>query len=77
MGITIAHKLCTVAGADVIVAMDKGKVVEMGNHERKTNFGKQRMVKRGCTTCKAKEGKTNIMVMNYYAAKRGRQERTL
>ncbi|KAL6857031.1 hypothetical protein ACP4OV_018413 [Aristida adscensionis] len=31
--ITIAHRLSTVTGADVIVVMNKGKVVEMGSHE--------------------------------------------
>ncbi|KAF7083838.1 hypothetical protein CFC21_087581 [Triticum aestivum] len=31
--ITIAHRLSTVAGADAIVVMEKGAVVEMGSHE--------------------------------------------
>ncbi|XBH77480.1 hypothetical protein VPH35_103955 [Triticum aestivum] len=31
--ITIAHRLSTVANADVIVVMEKGAVVEMGSHE--------------------------------------------
>jgi ATP-binding cassette subfamily B (MDR/TAP) protein 1 len=30
--ITIAHRISTVTGADVIVVMDKGQVVEMGSH---------------------------------------------
>ncbi|KAG1360812.1 ABC transporter B family member 19-like [Cocos nucifera] len=30
--ITVAHRLSTVVSSDVIVVMDKGKVVEMGNH---------------------------------------------
>jgi ATP-binding cassette, subfamily B (MDR/TAP), member 1 len=31
--ITVAHRLSTVMNADMIVAMDKGKVVEFGNHQ--------------------------------------------
>lgn len=31
--VTIAHRLSTVANADVIVVMEKGAVVEMGSHE--------------------------------------------
>lgn len=31
--IVIAHRLCTVRGADLIIVMDRGRLVEMGTHE--------------------------------------------
>ncbi|XP_039134924.1 LOW QUALITY PROTEIN: ABC transporter B family member 2-like [Dioscorea cayenensis subsp. rotundata] len=31
--ITVAHRLSTVINSDVIIVMDKGKVIEMGNHK--------------------------------------------
>lgn len=33
----IAHRLSTIQGADVILAMDQGKIVEMGSHEELIN----------------------------------------
>ena len=32
--ITVAHRLSTVRNADLIVVMDKGKIVEQGNHDQ-------------------------------------------
>jgi ABC-type multidrug transport system fused ATPase/permease subunit len=32
--ITVAHRLSTVRNADLIVVMDKGKIVEQGNHHQ-------------------------------------------
>jgi subfamily B ATP-binding cassette protein MsbA len=32
--IVIAHRLSTIQKADVIVVMQKGKIVEQGNHEQ-------------------------------------------
>jgi len=32
--ITVAHRLSTVRNADLIVVMDKGKIVEQGNHNQ-------------------------------------------
>ena len=34
--IIVAHRLSTVKNADQIVVMDKGKVMEIGNHEELT-----------------------------------------
>jgi ABC-type multidrug transport system fused ATPase/permease subunit len=36
--IMVAHRLSTVRNADVIVVMNKGKIVEMGNHEQVSRF---------------------------------------
>jgi subfamily B ATP-binding cassette protein MsbA len=32
--IVIAHRLSTIRKADLIVVIEEGKIVEMGNHER-------------------------------------------
>jgi ABC-type bacteriocin/lantibiotic exporter with double-glycine peptidase domain len=37
--ITVAHRLSTVRNSDLIVVMDKGKVVEQGNHEQLLRTG--------------------------------------
>jgi ABC-type multidrug transport system ATPase subunit len=39
--VVIAHRLSTVAGADLIIVMDKGKIVEQGSHAQL--LGKQSM----------------------------------
>jgi ABC-type bacteriocin/lantibiotic exporter with double-glycine peptidase domain len=37
--ITVAHRLSTVRNADLIVVMDKGRIVEQGNHQQLVNAG--------------------------------------
>ena len=37
--IVIAHRLSTVRNADIIVVLNKGKIVEMGRHEELLNIG--------------------------------------
>jgi len=37
--IVIAHRLSTVTGADAIVVMEKGQVVEVGSHDQLVSFG--------------------------------------
>ena len=37
--LVIAHRLATVRQADRIVVMDKGKIVEQGDHEQLTRAG--------------------------------------
>jgi ABC-type multidrug transport system fused ATPase/permease subunit len=32
--ITVAHRLSTVRNADLIVVMDKGRIIEQGNHQQ-------------------------------------------
>jgi ATP-binding cassette subfamily B protein len=33
----VAHRLSTVRNADQIIVLEKGKIVEVGNHEQLTN----------------------------------------
>ncbi|MDO9615059.1 MAG: peptidase domain-containing ABC transporter, partial [Bacteroidota bacterium] len=35
--IVVAHRLSTVRNADQIIVLEKGKIIETGNHERLTN----------------------------------------
>jgi ATP-binding cassette, subfamily B, bacterial len=37
--VTVAHRLSTVRNADLIVVMDKGRIVEQGNHNQLINAG--------------------------------------
>jgi ABC-type multidrug transport system fused ATPase/permease subunit len=37
--ITVAHRLSTVRNADLIVVMDKGRVIEQGNHNQLLAIG--------------------------------------
>jgi ABC-type bacteriocin/lantibiotic exporter with double-glycine peptidase domain len=68
--ITVAHRLSTVRNADLIVVMDKGRIVEQGNHDQLLAMG-------GLYTQLVRASQNNPMEMAYEAVSSDRSSRSV
>jgi ABC-type multidrug transport system fused ATPase/permease subunit len=68
--ITVAHRLSTVRNADLIVVMDKGRIVEQGNHD-------QLLAKGGLYTQLVRASQNNPMEMAHDQISHDRSARSV
>ncbi len=68
--ITVAHRLSTVRNADLIVVMDKGRIVEQGNHDQLLAHG-------GLYAQLVRASQNNPMEMSYEAVSSDRSARSV